>query len=161
METKFDGAEQLALARYAVVAPLVCRDMTKKEFDQEARRITAATHWFPLDGRVQGVKKRVSGRNLRRWVKWYREGRVFEGREIPPGLDALTPVGRADRGAPRVLTTEQVERAIRLRAEEPTRNTASLVELLKTEAVTHGNAAPDIAVPTLAYHLRARGATRR
>lgn len=161
MKKEYAQPGHVALARYAVIAPLVCRELTKKEFDAEARRVVAATHWFPQGDREQGVKKRVSGRNLRRWVRWYKDGRHFKGREIPPGLEALTPPGRADRGKPRVLTAELVERAIRLRAEEPSRNTAGLVELLQAEAIAREEEPPDILEPTLAYHLRARGATRK
>lgn len=147
----------LALARYAVITPLVCRQLTEREFHAEARRITAARHRFPGD-----ELKKVSGRNLRRWVRWYKEGRKLkDGREIPAGLEALKSLVRTDCGVPKVLAPELVERAIRLRAEEPARTTHTLVELLQAEAQARGEEKPDIPEATLAYHLRARGATRK
>ncbi len=149
--------DELALARYAVIAPLVCRELTEAEFHAEARRIAATAHRFPGD-----VLKRFSPRNLRRWVKWYKEGRKLEdGREIPRGMDALRALVRDDCGVPKVLTAEIIERAIRLRAEEPTRTTGTLVKLLQAEAAAQGEEAPVIEEATLAHHLRTRRATRK
>jgi putative transposase len=149
--------DELVLARYAVVAPLVCREMTVEEFNAEVRRIVAATHRFPDD-----EAKRVSRRHLRRWVKWYKEGRKLKDvREIPPGMDALRALVRTDCGVPKVLAPALVERAIRLRAEEPTRTTGSLVKLLQAEAEMRGEEPPAIEEATLAHHLRLRRATRK
>lgn len=155
MSTHNDN-DELPLARYAVIASTVCRNWTKEEFNQEVRRVTAAEHRFP-----GGVMKRVSPRNMRRWVKWYREGRKLKNFEVPPGLDALRPIVREDCGVPRVLAPELIERAIRLRAEEPARTTAMLVKLLQAEAVARGEEPPAVEEATLAHHLRARGATRK
>lgn len=148
--------DELPLARYAVIASMVCREMTKEEFNEEARRIGSALHRFP-----GGVMKKVSPRNLRRWVKWYKEGRKLKNLEVPPGLEALRPLVRQDCGVPRVLAPELIERAIRLRAEEPARTTDTLVKLLQAEAVERGEEPPAIEEATLAHHLRLRRATRK
>jgi transposase InsO family protein len=149
--------DELALARYAVIAPLVCRSWTKEEFNAEVRRITLVRHIFP-----GGVLKCVSTRNVRRWVKWYKEGRkLTDEREITAGVDALRAVIRKDNGVPEKLSPELIGRAIRLREEEPTRTTATLVKLLKAEALGRGEAEPEVKENTLARHLRARGATRK
>lgn len=149
--------DELALARYGVIASLICREWTKAEFDAEVRRIISTAHRFP-----GSVMKRVSARNLRRWVKWYKEGRELKGgRKIPSGMDALRAIVRDDCGVPKVLAPELIERAIRLRAEEPARTTATLVELLKAEALARGEDVPAIEEATLAHHLRKRRATRK
>lgn len=154
---RYKDHEELALARYSVIAPLVSRDLSKKEYNAEAHRICATKHRFPGE-----ILKGVSPRNLRRWVQWYRDGRKLKnGQDGPKGVDALYPLVREDHGVPRVLAPELIERAIRLRAEEPARTTASLVELLKAEAKERQEEPPVIEEATLAHHLRARRATRK
>jgi beta-glucosidase-like glycosyl hydrolase len=59
------------------------------------------------------------------------------------------------------LAAELIERAARLRAEDPRRTTATLIGLLEAEARSRHQEPPAIEEATLAYHLRARGATRR
>jgi transposase InsO family protein len=105
----------------------------------------------------------VGHRTVNRWVEWYRKGHAnTKGeRDTPPGLEALKPLPRADRGQTRVLDPALVDRAARLRAEEPGRSAATLVEMLRQEAVARQEEPPAIGEATLAYHLRARGATRR
>lgn len=149
--------DELALARYAVIAPLVCRELSKTELHAECHRIASTMHRFPGN-----AMKRVSRRNLRRWVKWYKEGRrLNDGRQTAPGLDALRALVRDDSGVPKRLSPGLIERAVRLRAEEPSRTTATLVALLQSEAVARGEAPPAIREATLAHHLRTRRATRK
>lgn len=151
-------AIELALARYSVIAPLVCRSLTASEYREEVARIVACTHKFPGE-----VEKTVSGRTVQRWHEWYRRGRSSTEGVVatPAGLDALKPVLRMDRGTSRVLSPELIEKAIRLRREEPCRSTRTLVNLLQAEAVERGEEPPDIEVATLAYHLRQRQMTRK
>ena len=149
-------ATDVALARYAVIAPLVSRKMDNAEYRAEVHRILAITHKFP-----DGKEKRISERHLRRWCRWYREGRSIGDLQIPAGVDVLKPIARKDRGTPRVLDPQLIERAVRLRAEEPSRQTADLIRLLCSEAVARGEAPPEIEEATLAYHMRGRGATRK
>lgn len=149
--------DELELARYAVIAPLVCRKMTREEYIAEVHRVASCAHRFPND-----EQKQVSARHVRRWVKWYREGRKLEdGRAIPPGLEALKALTRDDCGVSRKIQPELIERAVRLRAEDPARTTAALVELLIAEAKARGEEPPVIREATLAHHLRRRRATRK
>ena len=75
----YDHATELGLARYGVIASLVRRAMTRHEFNAKARRITESVHRFP-----DGKEIKVSPRQIRRLVKWYREGRILGNRIVPP-----------------------------------------------------------------------------
>ena len=134
--------QEVAIARFAVIAPLVTRDLPTAEAADARSHILAKRHPFP------GGDRDVSRRTLDRWVGAYNAAR-------PNGtiaaLAALAPQGRSDRGAPRVFKQEQLEEAIRLRTELKTRSTATLL--------THLDDPPKEA--TLAYHLRRKRATRR
>lgn len=151
-------AEAVGLARYAVIAPLVSRQLTAEERRQEIERIVASVHKFPPD-----IERRVSDRTVERWLNWYREGRSAADGVAPvqAGLEALIPTPRIDRGKARVLSPEVIERAARLRQEQPSRSTQTLVVLLQNEAAARGEEPPAIEVATLAYHLRARRLTRK
>lgn len=151
-------ADDVALARYSVISPLVCRQLTPDE-EREARAgILAAVHLFP-----DGKTRRLSRRTLDTWCSWYRSGHTNDDGEVltDPGIEALRPLPRFDKGVPRVLDNDLVERAIALRREDPTRTTFVLVELLKAEAILEGRPEPIVREATLAYHLRQRRATKR
>lgn len=152
-----DWAEDLALARYAVIAPLVTRTLSKSEYRDEFQKAVSAIHQFPDGERV------VSRRTLSRWCDWYRNGHQHKSgdRDSEPGIDALRPTRRQDHHQVRVLEPGVIEQAVRLRAEEPSRSTTTLVELIKSTAKDLGQEPPKIEPATLAYHLRSRGATRR
>lgn len=149
--------EDVALACYAVIAPLVSRELGPEERVQTCEKILATNHIFP-----GGKLRRVSRRTLNRWWQWYRSGRTNEDGEVitEPGLVALRPPTRGDRGNPRVLDAELVDRAVELRRELPERNTATLIDLLKAEALVSGRILK-IEEATLAYHLRQRNATKK
>ena len=151
-------ADDLALARYSVISPLVSRVLTGKERILARAEILKTVHLFP-----EGRESRVSCRNFERWFQWFLQGHVNEDGEVvtEPGILALRPLRRGDLGVPRKLGPELVERAIALRREEPDRNTAALIELLKAEAGEAGQLEPNICEATLAYHLRQRGATKK
>lgn len=124
---------ELALAKFAVIAPLVCRNLEPAERDAIRKEILAATHRFPGD-RV----KRVAVRTLREWCHIYRER----------GLDGLRPGHRKDKGVPRAVPIGIIERAKALKAELPGRSARAIVDLLAAEG------GPAVATTTLAYHLR-------
>lgn len=136
--------QAVAIARFAVVAPLVTRKLDPPELAAVRRAILAQAHAFP--GAAMG--RRVSARTLSRWVRAYEEA-------LPGGtvaaLAALAPQGRSDKGKPRVFDETSLAEAIQLRQELATRSTAILVEHLGGE----------VKEATLAYHLRQRGATRK
>lgn len=152
----------LALARYAVIAPLVCRAMSKSEYRQEVHKVLAAVHKFPTPNN-RPKEARVALRTLNRWREWYLKGHRNDAGKVvvSPGVDALKPLPRADRGQARVLDPALIDRAVRLRTEDPNRSTATLILHLQSEAVSRGEQMPEIEEATLAYHLRARKSTRK
>lgn len=136
-------AQEQALARFAVIAPLVCRQLDPAETAAVRQAILNTTHRFPGD-----KPRRISARTLRRWVAAYRAA-------LPDGtaaaLQALYPQPRSDKGVPRVFDPAVIEEAVALRLELNKRSTADILEHLASK--------PKEA--TLAYHLRARGITRK
>jgi len=128
-----DPEWELALAKYAVIAPLVCRNLTPAERDALRKEIIAATHLFPGD-RLQ----RIAPRTLREWIQLYRQR----------GLDGLRAGPRKDKGVPRAVPLEVIERAKALKAEIPRRSSTTICDLLAAEGL--GPVSPS----TLAYHFR-------
>lgn len=149
----------VALDRYGVISSLVKCQMTVAEHRKELKRVAGSLHKFDSIGK----EIKVSLRTVQRWCDWYRHGhKTEEGVLVScPGLDALKPARRSDCGEARVLTPEIVERAVRLRAEEPSRSTNTLIDLIVAEYEARGEAAPPLEQHTLARHMRAKGATRK
>ncbi len=143
------------LAHFGAIAPLVTVSLTPEQYAEVFHQVCSQRHHYP------NGERKISPRQLRRLVQWFRHGRDYEGRHIPAGFNALRPLPRKDQGVPRVLSTEDIQRAVRLRKEEPRRNTAALLELLAAEATANNETPPDIKEATLAFHLRAHHATRR
>lgn len=122
--------ERLALCRYGVIAPLISRQLNKREAEQVRREILEGLHSFP-----QGYIK-VSERSLRRWVSIYREA-VKEGRN---GLHALARQKRSDTGSPRQVHPEVLAAAALLKKELPSRSLKTISAMLdgKVNPVTLG-----------------------
>jgi putative transposase len=143
MEDTIDPALEVALARYEAIAPLVCRPLRKGEQRHILDEMAGILHDYP------GGRRTFHERTIVRWVSHYlnctAEGRLGK-------IQALLPTPRADKGKPRVIAPEIIEKAVQLRLEEPGRSTEMLLEHLGI---------PDLKEPTLAYHLRSRGVTRR
>jgi putative transposase len=150
-------SDDLALARYAVISPLVSRQLSTLEHNLVRTEILRSVHLFPDRARM------VSRRALDRWCQWYREGHLNDDGEVltDPGIDALKPIARDDRGKPRKLDPATIDRAVELRREVASRTTSALIELLKGEALLAGREEPSICETTLAYHLRQRKATKK
>ena len=114
-----DHAQEVALARFAAIAPLVCRKLAPAEFRTVRAAILAQTYTFPGDR-----PRRLSARTLRRWLADYR-------RALPEGtgaaLQALYPQPRSDKGVPRVFAPEVLQQAIALRVELSQRTTADIL----------------------------------
>lgn len=144
-------AQDVALARFSVISPLLCRKMTAEEYSDEIARVSAAVHRFP-----EGFKQ-VSKRNVRRWCAYYKNGRPPTGEA---GFEALLPATRSDLGQTRTLAPELIDCAVALREEAPNRKTSRIITLLESLARDRGEPLPQISESTLNYHLRARGATR-
>lgn len=136
--------QDIALARFAVIAPLVCCLLDPAEEKAVRKSILSQTHLFP-DGR----HKRIGQRTLRRWLESYKAALKEDGNMA--ALAALSPKPRSDKGVPRVFDPQLLEEAVALRIEVATRTTHDLLEHLAKK--------PKEA--TLAYHLRRRGVTRK
>lgn len=152
-------ADQVMLDRWGVIAPLVTRKLTPEEYRQECDRIVSCRHFFKSTGKEVQVPRRT----LQRWLSRYLHGhRTEKGVWISgPGDAALRPGRRCDCGRAKVVTPEIVEEAVRLRAEEPSRTTRTVLDLLRSRYEARGETLPPLAEATLRRHLRARGATRR
>lgn len=135
---------QIALFRYGLIAALVFMPLPAGQLEQALRQIAQQRYKIPYSTRT-----RVGISTLRRYLKQYQTG----------GFDALRPKERADKGVPRALSPEALEKAIALRQEQPARTTPMLVELLKRDPELH-LAAP-LNAHTLTTHLRQCGKTRR
>jgi hypothetical protein len=152
-------ADAVALDRYSVIAPLIARKMSREERIREYRQVVNTVHKFESNGR----EIKVDRRTVERWVSWYRYGHKTKSGVVTsePGLEALRPMRRADCGLARALSDDIVERALRLRREEPTRTTATLIALIESEHAGRGEEMPAINEHTLSRHLRAKGGSRR
>jgi len=143
MEEQLDSSYELALARYEIIAPLVCRPLSRGEHSRIIFELSQQVHDYP------GGARRFHRRTITRWAHDYRtcpaEGRLGK-------LQALMVDPRSDKGKPRVVDAELIEKAVRLRLDGPERSTDTLLTLLENP--------PDLKEATLAYHLRTRGLTR-
>jgi hypothetical protein len=134
-----------ALFRWGVIAPVADRDdFAPGEVMKIVREIAQTTHYLPGSGPV-----RVGERTVFAWLKAYRHG----------GIEALRPRHRKDRGTPRAVSGELIERAIQLRKEGPERWTSTLIDILRLEGAFEGKTIPHRA--TLDRHLALQGASRR
>jgi putative transposase len=133
---------EIALFRYTLILP-VLREPSARARQQMRRNIAAVVYDLPHSDR-----KRVSLATLRRWESRYRQG----------GFEALKPQPRADRGQPRAVSTETLDRAEALKREQPFRSARSIANILakdNTQPIPETKLAPR----TLRRQLAGRGAT--
>ena len=137
--------EKVAMFRYGVIAPLICRQFENKLEESVARsEILSKEIVFP-----DGVMRKVPGRTLRSWTERYRKF----------GLDGLFDglrKERASKGRFRAINPEVVQRAEVLRRELPERSARTILRLLSLEGVQ----TEAINERTLQRHLKRLGATR-
>jgi transposase InsO family protein len=139
-----EWAITLALFRYGVIAELVeLTEPGRGEVGEKVKEIAGRRHYLPGRGPVT-----VSERTVYSWARLYRHG----------GLDALRPRWRADRGCSRKLSPGVLERAARLRRENPRRSTTTVMDILEREGTLTGQS-PHRA--TFDRHLDRLGASRR
>jgi putative transposase len=135
--------EQIAAARYALIAPIVSRQTPLSPGELRQWLTQTADRLFELPGTK---RQSVSARTLERYLAAYRKG----------GWDALKPKARKSE-APTKLPSEILQLAINLRRERPQRSVEQLIFLLEQS----GAAKPgQVAASTLARHLRKAGASR-
>jgi transposase InsO family protein len=149
----------VGLDRYGTISSLVNRSLTPLEYNLELERVVASRHLFKSNGR----ELTFSLRTIQRWVEWYLLGHCDEvgNRTSDPGIDALKPARRSDCGSVRMISDQVVELAVRLRSEEPSRSTSTLIALIDADYAGRGEEAPHIVEATLARHLRRLHASRR
>jgi len=115
-------------------------DIPPEEINQYLKKISRTEIRFP-DGR----EKKPSLSCLRRKLKRYRNG----------GFDALFRRGRNDRGKPRGVSQEVINRAIELKKDQPRRSPEAINRFLQE---MYGKTVPEA---TMYRHLKEAGATRR
>lgn len=123
----------LALAKYGVIVPLVARILTPAEREAVRKQILAATHLFP-----GGQLKRIAPRTLREWVQFYKAD----------NLHGLLPKPRKDKGVPRSIPPEVLEKAKALKTELPERSAETICNMLAASGGT------PVARSTLNFHLK-------
>lgn len=139
-------AERVAVFRFAVIAPLVCRIFDNEQQKRQVRQEILEKLWKHPDG----ILKRVSERALRYWLKRYREH----------GLDGLYDSlrkRRASKGICRALTPKLLEAAAELRRELPSRSVRALIKLLAQKGIDISG----VSERTLSRQLRQQGVTRQ
>ena len=86
-----DKAEQIAIFRYGLIAPLVLETLPRGELTRRAQEIAARVYDVP-----HSTRRQVSVDTLLDWAMRYRRN----------GLDALAPKPRTDRGQLRAIPPE-------------------------------------------------------
>src|SRR5204862_3069867 len=99
-------AENLALSRYGLSAPLVTETLPRGELTRRAQEIAARHYDIPDSKRTS-----VSVDTLLDWAGRYRNG----------GFEALAPKPRQDRGQSRAVTPQLASPIQRLKRENPHR----------------------------------------
>jgi len=140
-----DHGTRVALFRYGVIAPLLAPDLEPDERRRIRERILARTHAAAGEGRA----RKVSPRTLRRWLRAYRES----------GFSGLRPKERRDRGRPRGIRPEVLEKAVALREEVPSRSTRQIIDILVLDPETPVGPG-ELSPSTLARHFARLGKTR-
>jgi putative transposase len=136
-------AEEIALFRYALIAPLVLEILPRGELTRRAEEIAARKYEIPHSERTS-----ISVDTLLDWVLRYRSG----------GCPALAPKQRSDRGQSRIVPPQLAELIDRLKRENPHRTGRTLLREL---ALVSGTDSPGISAATLYRFLKQRGLTTR
>lgn len=139
---EMDKRQKVALFRYGVIAPLVCRKLNETESRKVRQHVLELTYTHP-DGSV----RRVPERTMRHWLGRYRKF----------GFKGLFDEVRNDKGTSKVLTEELLSQAELLRKEEPARSVRTVIEILKRSGADTTSLKPR----TLARQLTAKGATKK
>jgi len=105
---------EIALFRYTLILPLV-REPSAQARQQMRRNLAAVVYDLP-----HSTRRKISVTTLRRWEARYRHG----------GFEALKPQPRADRGQPRAVSPETLDRAEALKREQPFRSARSIATML-------------------------------
>ena len=141
------GAEErrteVALFRYTLILPLLRGEFEPGGKGRLRQQIAAAYHQIPHSGR-----RSVSAPTLGRWERRYNQA----------GFDGLKPKSRSDRGQPRTISPDTLDRAEALKRQQPRRSSRSIVKALSMDS-TQPIPEETIAPRTLRRQLALRDAT--
>jgi putative transposase len=137
-----DSRLKVALFRYGVIAPLVCRRLEPDAVKQIRSQILEQQFEYP-----DGSRRLVPIRTIRHWVAKYRKF----------GFKGLFDDFRSDKGTSRAISPELLEKAKELRIEEPARSVRTIVDLLSKT----GYKTESLSQRTVARRLKAVGATKQ
>jgi putative transposase len=131
--------EKWAIFWCELLHPLIFGQVDKEATNRFLKQLSQTPTLFP-DGRI----KKPPLSTLRRKLNRYRQN----------GFDALERKQRCDRGKPRSVGAEVIEKAIELKKEQPYRSPTAINRFLQTMYAT------TVPRATLYRHLKAAGATR-
>lgn len=134
---------QVALFRYALIAPLLGRPLERGEIAAHLRAVAAQPHRIPSSTRTT-----LTADTVWRYLATYRRG----------GFEALKPQPRADAGTSRRIPPAIIDQAIALRREVPTRSATTLIQILRRDPTFPANLT--LSARTLRSILQQRGVTR-
>ena len=114
-------AQDKALFRYRLIAPLLDPDLKRGDKNQLFAAIAAKTHQL-----ANGRDIKLSRHTIRSWYKRYRKF-GFEG--------GLKNKGRSDRGKSRAVPEEIIQKACDLKLEVPQRTLITIINILESQQV--------------------------
>jgi putative transposase len=138
-----DRRIEIALFRYTLILPLLRGEYAPRGKDQLRRQIAAQHYDIPYSSRHT-----VSVPTLARWERRYRKG----------GFEGLKPLARTDKGKPRSISPETLDRAEALKREQPLRSSRSIVRMLNLDT-TQPIPEESLSARTLRRQLARRNAT--
>jgi len=134
---------EVALFRYTLILPLLRGEFGPGGKGRLRQQIAAAYHQIPRSSR-----RSVSAPTLGRWERRYNQA----------GFDGLKPKSRSDRGQPRTISPDTLDRAEALKRQQPRRSSRSIVKALSMDS-TQPIPEETIAPRTLRRQLALRDAT--
>jgi putative transposase len=137
-----DHRMKVALFRFGVISPIVCRPLTPDENRVLRQQILTQLFRYP-----DGSERRIPERTLRHWL----------GKHRKFGFKGLFDEFRSDKGVCRAISSDVIEKAVELRKEEPARSVRTVIEILKKT----GCDATSLSERTVARRLTAAGATKK
>jgi transposase InsO family protein len=138
-----DRRTEIALFRYTLILPVLRGEYEPRGKDHLRQQIAAGHYDIPYS-----TRRTVSVPTLARWERRYRKN----------GFEGLKPNPRGDRGRPRTISPQTLDRAEALKREQPLRSSRSIVQMLRMDT-TQPVPEESIAPRTLRRHLARRNAT--
>lgn len=138
--------ERLALFRYGVIAPLICRHFETTDEKKLVRQETLSKQHRTPDGSFV----QISDRTLRWWIQRYTKAGLA-------GLCDGMNKPRKNKGTCTAISVELLDEAVKLRKEKSDRTVIQIAKLLEGHKLQPGS----ICRRTLARQLKNRGATRQ